>query len=231
MSSLERAKQFLAAKVAKLAIAAIPLALVAIAAAPHANAGTFRIDTNAASGGCAVLQGLGFCSASSTPVGGDPSFNWISASGNVSSSNGSLEINVGGGIVSGGFAVGDVIPVSWDFFVNSEGVEGTITPTLSYFLTGEGNPFTATLDTTTYGNQTHYTGSGQITVASTVVEGDAWGIDLQVAGDSGAFTVDIPAGQTLDYNTAVTAAPEPASLALAGVGLLSALVLKRRRKA
>jgi hypothetical protein len=222
MDSLERAKQFLAGKASKLAMAALPLAALAVTV--PAKAGTILDTTQCytysqSGGSCATVQ--------AGPTGGNSQANWIQLYGQGSafgsSGSYSLEFSPSGGYASGSFTASS-IPVSWDFFVYSSGTQ------VNYeliFAFQELNYYTYDMSGSTTGSSggTEVTGSNFINVPS---GGNAtgWNIDLSFYSSS-PFSVVVPSGSTADINPA-SATPEPATLLMTAAG--GALLLLRRKK-
>src|SRR5665213_4121278 len=238
MTSLDRAKRFMAAKATKLALTLLPLAALTVSLAPQARATTLTFF----SGSCAVLTGTGTCNnQEASAVGGNSDANWIQVFGSVAPSQGgdvSIDEN---GSASGTLVQGDVIPVSWDFFVGGSG--GTATATVGFAFSFQNNTQTQfsgiqvspgsaapfSLPITGIASGSDVKGSGSILVSGGG-SFNHYDISLDVNSAYSQFSVSIPVGSTLDLNHAPST-PEPASLALAGSGLLAALFLKRRKKA
>jgi hypothetical protein len=254
MSSLDRAKRFLAAKAVKLALTALPLAALTNVVAPSVQAGSFS-----ASAGCTVIAGSGSCAQGQIQgTGGDANFNWVALDtpSNVSSDgNGVVDLRSVGSVVSGGVYAGEIIPVSYDFFVKSVPIgggsggysSGTANAYLTFNVYGSGDPGNTystspspiEINNIAYGTEVTGTSDITITQADTLT---SFEIDLAVDGNNSQFTVYVPgpfgnapapapAPATLDLNDVPTATPEPASLTLTASGLLGALLLKRRKRA
>lgn len=236
MNLLERAKGFIAAKAAKIALTVVPLAaLTAIAAPAHAGV----IFSNSV---CSVIVGTGTCNSDEAlAIGGNPNGNWIEAftNGSINSAGGTVHLSVTGSASGGSFGIGEVIPVSWDFIVGNSGSGGTVNWSLLYQIntdTGSNNslsvsPGYSTVASGSAAVGTEVMGSGSI-IASNTNNVTGFSIDLDVSGGSGSFfNLTVPGGQTLDLNPLVGAAatPEPASFLLVGAGLV-ALSLRRKKK-
>ena len=234
MNSLERAKQFIAAKALKLAVVAVPLAAV-VMSVPLASAQPtgFQLDP---SGSCIISTGVGSCGITEvSSTGGDPNGNWIAGyTGRNAGTSGGNSVSIFfDGSAFGSVFAGEQIPISWDFFINSlNSGSGTANWSLAYSITGVGSGGTFSAGqsgSTAYG--TEVTGSDVITMENNA-NLSSYRIILSVTGEDSNFDVSIPILQTLDFNPEgqVAATPEPVSSVLAGGGLLTGLFLRRRKK-
>lgn len=243
MNSLERARKFIAGKSAKLALTVVPLAAIAFSAIPSAKAGAITFS----SGSCQVGSGSGACFAvQNANQGTDLNAPWVQvySNGVITADSGNAVSLNGGGTASGSTTTGEVIPISWDFFVNSVGnSSGSVAYSLSLGLDGSGGGFAGTSDFASIGSEV--TGSSAITIVSggsvtdfnlsLVIFGNGFPQEQQPAGfsslsESPTFSLTIPGGSTLDVNPGA-ATPEPASLLLAGAGGALLLLFKKKRRA
>jgi hypothetical protein len=232
-TSLQRAKNFLAAKASRLALAVVPLAAIAVSAVP-AHAGSIVVSgfsynscsvSDGGSGTCTITQ------ANST--GSVTSLNALQLAGTGSTSSGSLSF----GVTSAGAAgtvPGGNLPVSWYFQItdpNSDVIDWSIvaevstsSPSGSHLINPSGS-----VSSTGWVQS-----SGNISLPSGTINGYELELNLNdVTHPGGTFSVNIPAGSTIDFNntnTAGSGTPEPASLLLAGGGLASLAFLRRRKK-
>lgn len=235
MTSLERAKHFLAKKASRLALAVVPIAAVAIStssakagAVLPSNDGCFVVGSST-SGSCSSFQ--------QGAVGGNSQMNWIAMAGSGimdGSSGGSMTFVVSGSAATGSITSGS-IPVAWDFSLTDvDGVNPSVTWTVTFtalILTPTFETETFTLNGTAPTGGAPITGSGSFMVPGGTVDG--YVIELQTSS-SGEFGVSIPGESTLDFNVGSTASsvPEPATLLLApSAGVLLFLRRKRRKPA
>lgn len=185
--------------------------------------------------------------------GGDPNGNWVAlSSSTITAQSGSAGLNATGS-ASGLVVTGEVIPVSWDFFITGNGSSDTASwqlifeldgpQTINFARTGNfvGNVVagpnsaqtSASGDTSfTDGSSTEITGSGFLNIGNSFDSNPSLGsyfMSLAVSSTSNTsgFTVLVPGGATLDFNS-VTPAPEPASIMMAGIGA-GALLLARKK--
>lgn len=230
MTSLDRAKRFLAARTAKLALTAIPLAMAIPAAFGQGTTG-FSFNTNS---GCSVSPGFGTCSVGQlSSTGGNPLGNWVDifTNGLVSPSSGSLTVSTNEG-ASGTVSSTESIPVSWDFTLSPFAAEqpqttfstGTFDVSLEWFLNGTDilTKDLGTLSGGTYMGSSSFTISGGTTLSS-------YRMAMVLTNDFG-YNLNVPGGTSIDLNN-VAGTPEPASFLLTGAGLLGLLRRFRRRKA
>lgn len=228
MNSLDRAKRFLAAKASKIALAAVPLAVLTVTA-PSANAGfTMAINSQQP---CNFIDGTGSCSTTiPSATGGDPLGNWIQLAtvglGHPDAFSGSFTLHAGGA-ATGTLSAGETIPVSWDFTISPTAGSGTANWTVSFALLGVAGHGTSASGQVPYGTQV--SGTSTITIASAEANLSTWSVQLAVTAPNSNYTVDVPGANSLDLNPLV-AAPEPASLALTAAGMLSAFFFRRRKR-
>lgn len=245
MNSLERARKFIAGKSAKLALSVVPLAAIAFSAIPSAQAGAITPITFS-SGSCNVGSGSGVCvAAQNANPGTDVNSPWVQvfSSGAITpDSNKAISLS-GGGSATGSTTTGEVIPISWDFFINSGSSSGSVFYALNIGLGGSGGGFAGTQTTAAIGSEV--TGSTMITIASGgSVDDFSFSLEIfgngfpsqQPAGFSSViaeppFSLTIPGGSTLDFNPGVASpsTPEPASLLLVGAGGVLLFLKKRKR--
>jgi MYXO-CTERM domain-containing protein len=218
LTSLERAKKFLSLRVTKLAMAAMPLAAVALSVTPAkaSNVNTFNPTA------CNVNTGSGSCfQATAAQQGGDPNASWLQVWSNlIYSSAGNVVVSASGTYVGDGFVAGEIIPLSWDFQTSGT---GTFNWSLSlWFSDGSHGAGYSGGGTGPAGAEIR--GSSQIIVPTGISGNGTYNVDLFV---NGVNSVTVPGGGTLDLNPT----PEPASGLLAGLGMAAAWLLRRRRKA
>lgn len=226
MTSLARAKEFLARKAAKLALTIVPLAALTAITPPAAHAGViFSVDNCVAttlthSGGCtAAIQGL---------PGADSEFPWVSVFGSIVDNVGTSSMLDATGSASGSTVGGD-IPVSWLFSLLSTksgtadwNVSATLWDTdndvLGFFFASGSTGFNSTVS-----------GSGTMTVSPGDV--GSWEFSVSANENSGNFTytLKVPGNASIDFNPQET--PEPSSLLLGLTGGGALLLLLRRKKA
>lgn len=226
MSSLERAKRFLAQKGTKLGLATVPLAVAALHTTP-AHAGTVFVP-----GGCSIYLygGSGVCSdVQAGATGGNASANWIQlwSTAITPDPSGSITLGVTNRSASGsGFGAGDSVPVSWDLQTTGS---GTYNWTLLFQINGSSSsPSYSTSGAGTAGGP-DVTGSGAINILSSTGAPTSYTITLNVFGDVASLT--LPSASGLNLNPAGGAVPEPGSGVLAGLGMAAAWLFRRRRKA
>jgi hypothetical protein len=231
-TSLERAKRFIAQKAHKLALAAVPLAALAVSMVPaHAGSltpGTCNAFTN--------TSGSGVCFYGAAGVGGSVGdVTWMQMAGSgFTTSGGFLDFGNSGSGVGTGTIAAETIPVSWLLSVSGSNlaadpvsfflqigvlisVSGGATNEFSFFQSGSWS---------TAGNQS---GSGTFAVPSGSIVG--WDMTLSTSDSTSAYSINIPGGSTVDLNPASTATPEPGSILLMGAGGAAMLFLRRRKKA
>jgi hypothetical protein len=235
LNLLERAKIFVAAKAAKIALTVVPLAALTLIAIP-AHAGAVASVTFSP-GTCIVTPAVGTCVDSQvSPTGGNALANWIALSSNGAiNSSGSTTLTIGvNGSATGLFDTPQNIPISWDFFINNFGASGGGTGNVNWDVFFQIQTSSGNFSTDPSGNDillgsTEIKGSSSFAVGAATVTG--YTIRLTTSAPSGVtFAVTIPGAATLDLNpTGVSLAPEPSSLPLAAFGLLG-LLFRRRKK-
>jgi hypothetical protein len=238
MTSLDRAKRFLASKARTLALTAVPLATL-VAVAPPAKAGPVVFNT----GTCSATA-TGSSSVSGTPSCGNSLLvtmpngaNGLHLNGNVSAISNSGGTSFGAvldwsGAANSGSFTGSM-PVTWNFTVGftPAGIAATPIATYSWTLdfwfntrsihlqeTGSGAvsaPFQGS-DSVPFNNTFVFNWEAQLTATRTSVN----------SGETLSLTVP---NSSVDINPAV-AVPEPASLLLMTSGLGYILWRKRRRQ-
>jgi hypothetical protein len=234
MSSLQRAQQFLARKASRLALAIVPLAALTISA-PPAKAGAILAPGTCVVSGASGVSGS--CSSSQiSSIGGNNQLNWIAlaGSGSVSSEfGGTATFTASGSANSGSISAGSV-PVSWNFTLtdaeNGSFVDWTVMYTLDVLPSG------GSLQEYTYTNNnfsdtgttpTPVTGSASLAIP-TGGDVEGWEIELETFSNGTTYSVNVPAGSTLDLNPQASGAPEPATLFL--IPAAGALLFLRRKK-
>lgn len=228
MTSLDRAKRFLASKATKLALTIVPLAALTVSTPAAKASGTFS------SGSCSVIQGAGVCQLQQAGLeGGDSGFNWLEVfTTSAASPSGSNTVELKAtGSASGTFGTNEVLPLSWDFFVSSSGGSGAFTWNLVDQLTfTAGGPIALNVGNSGSFNQ-EINGSSSVTNLGDPLTLAGYSIDLTVTGSNSNFFVNIPGASTLDLNPAQqSATPEPTTMILTGGALVGAALLSRRRK-
>jgi hypothetical protein len=233
MSSLDRAKKFLASKARILALAVVPLAAVTdVAQAAPLTFSSSGCSVNSLNNG-QVASGS-FCEVN-LGTGGVDGINSIAVFGGgfvnfspFEGSNYGIEFSATGS-GDGGESPSGILPLAWDFSIG----DAFNTTNLNWYLqfifwgAGSGSYFYATSGSGTG----QFKGSTVMEIASSGI--NAWNVSLQITGDvtevlsGGGFAVDIPPGTTLDVNPVGDAVPEPSSLLLALPA--GAFLLVRRR--
>ncbi|MBZ5605252.1 MAG: PEP-CTERM sorting domain-containing protein [Acidobacteriia bacterium] len=225
MDSLKRAKDYLARKASKLALAAVPLAALAVAT-PVAHAGTLLSTPSSCFAG---TNGSGSCSVfEAGPVGGNSNLNWLQLSGTGTApvSGGFVDFFGSGGAT--GVLPGGSVPISWDFFVTSP-VSGGTNVSWGVFFALDGNfGFVSYSGSGVALTDTEITGTAFLTIPSGGNVTD-WAMSITTSGST-TYSLNVPGGASLDLNP-TSATPEPATIALtvAGSGLI--LLLRRRKRA
>lgn len=237
MTSLARAKRYLAQKASRLALAVVPLAALAVST-PQAKA--IPAGPLLTGGDCTVSGGLGSFTGSCdtaqvNATGGDGSLNWIEmfGSGSLLNSDGSggfLNFNAGDDALSTVIPSGQ-IPVGWGFSISP--VNPDLEPSLNWMVTfsiftsGGSGSFTQSGSALAGSN---VRGSGAIVFASSQdVIGWRAVLDTNTGGNAFGYSINIPGKKSLDLNQQ-TAAPEPASLLLLAPGLGALLFLRRKKR-
>ena len=242
MNLLERAKALIAEKATKIAITAVPLAALVVFA-PQAKA-TPGLQFGIPSG-CTVNFGVsGGCAASQ-----------LSAQGGLSSTNAIEGYTTSdifsdfltntvqftyGGTATGSLASAQNLPVGWDFYVNfpSGGVNWNIVfsltsntacgpcaltspPAVTYQVNPSG---TAPANS---GSADHVFGNTTLSLPAGVVFSSYQVVFTATSASN--FSITVPQGTSFDLNPVISSpTPEPASLALAAVGLAGILFRRRR---
>ena len=230
MNSLQKAKDFLAKKASKLALAAVPLA--ALAVAPPAHAGGI-LETNF---GCGVnvnttLGGSGTCSLQlGGSTGGNSNLNWMQLFGSATNGSGGLfaDFSTSGGAAMGTLPTG-LYPVSWNFMLTSTPPALGVSWNVFFDLVVGGTTYSFSQSGGATTNQT-VTGSGFINVTNA---GNLTGFNIQLnTSSNGAnYIVTIPGGGTLDLNP-LSGVPEPSTGAfmLTSIGGLALMVRRKKRQ-
>ena len=231
MNFIKKAPRLLAPGAIRLAVTVLPV-VVAIAMVPESASATgFDIST---AGGCTVTTGSGTCGFDeASSVGADANGNWVDlyTSGDVSAVNNRviLSHSENGDGASGSVFAGEVIPLSWDFFINDGGSGGSVSWTMTVDLTSQDtNLLTYSIPTQTVAVGSHVQGSALMTVAAS---GDPINFNIHlVTGGTLPFSINVPAGSTIDFNPAGgSTTPEPASLLLSGLGMAALALWKKKR--
>lgn len=248
MTSVERARRFIQARGKAIAMTIVPLAAIAIAASQPARAANVLVF---GSGGCNVTEvgvlaaPLAECSA--TPIPGfQNNANSIKLSGDsfviFAGGSGSVTFDLNGG-ANGGIPSQGVLPVSWDFTVETAQQLAATRPIqslFSYYLNyrlSSGSFSRVESGSVTSGYQcgdftcADVTGTSYIGADGPV---SSYQITLTVSGvfaPGAAMSIHIP-NNSIDLNPP-SPTPEPASMALGMSGLLGLAFagFRRRRKA
>jgi len=228
MSSLERAKRFVAQKAWRLALVVVPLAALTVSTgSAKATTLTFNPGSNCfasgdgETGSCQTVQ--------EAATGGNPAANWVAMTGSAtqsSSSGGAVNFTVSGSTNNGTIGAG-TIPVAWNFSFGQVSVtDPTVNWTLLFQLEGSVGAYFETSGSTSTGDTV--TGNGVITIPTSGTV-SLYLINL-LTSSSGEYTLTVPGSATLDLNPLAPAGvPEPATLFLLGPAA-GALLLLRRRK-
>lgn len=245
MNSLDRAKHFIAQKASRLALAAIPLAALAVSALPARatiivgatfNPSTSCVVTGSGSGTCEIYQ--------NSAIGGDSSGNWVALAGSGSQFNrsgGSLDFSASGS--ASGILPAGTLPVAWDFSINpldvcvseSKASAQTLCAlaldsldvnwNVSYqLLLNSGSLSFSQSGSGAIGSLVK--GSGAITIP-TGEDVVGYSIDLDTNADF-SYGINIPGNASIDLNPQLTSVPEPSTLLL--VPGAAALLFLRRKK-
>jgi hypothetical protein len=235
MSSLDRAKKFLASKARTLALAVVPLA----AATSTIEAAPLQLSAS----GCQVNSigsfSSGFCTTSSVNPGGVDGINWIQIFGDgyaYSFSGGSFGIQFSAfGSGDGGDSPSGLMPLAWDFTIS----DAFDTQDISYYLSFE----FFDNNSGSYFHSESGSGLGRVTGKYSLAIPNSgiisWSVNLVVQGttmngefsEGSSFFVDIPEGTTIDLNPVDATVPEPSSLLLALPGGAYILLRRRRKQA
>jgi hypothetical protein len=222
---LSQAKEFIARKASKLAMVAVPLAVLAVTV--PARAGVILNPNGTDS--CFALQSGGTCIIVSGATGGNSGMNQVLLSGMATASNlnGNFTadlLNSGSGTAnSGSLAVGSV-PVHWLFDIT--GNSNPVNWSLGFSLDLSDSTDSFTMTGTSSGGQV--SGDQAITV---LTAGNVLGYSIFLdTNSSSGYTLTVPSNATLVINSGNASAPEPASLWLmAGGGALLLLKKLKRR--
>jgi len=224
---LSQAKEFIARKASKLAMVAVPLAVLAVAV--PARASSVVLNPNGTDQ-CFAEQTGGTCIIVSGATGGNSNLNQVLLSGMATATNpnGAFTadlLNSGSGTANSGSLAAGSVPVHWLFDItgNSNPVNWSLGFSLD--LTDGTDSFSMT--GTSSGGQV--SGDAAINVSTT---GDVLGYSIFLDTNSTTgFTLTVPANATLVINSASTSAPEPASLWLMAGGGALLLLKKLKRRA
>jgi hypothetical protein len=232
MSSLDRAKKFLANKARTLALAVVPLA----AATSEIQAAPLVLSTQGVNCTVTPYQAFtnsgSFCSVTSNGIGQVDGINWVSIFGNSSVMYAGGEDNYyevsfyAQGSADQGESPSQFLPVSYDFTVGeSFGNEVISWELMIALLDASSGGYTYSVSGSGTGR---FTGAGIINFGSLPIM--RWNASLRVGAlalsNEAGFFVDIPSGSTLDLNP-VSGVPEPSTWMLALTG--GACLLLRRR--
>ena len=217
MDLLSQAKEFLARKASKLAMAAVPLAVLAIA--PSAKASSVILDPNG--NNFCYPNSSGSCVLSTNGTGGNAFMNQLILTGATVAVDGFANLsNSGSGTTNGGVIPAGSVPVSWVFQVG--GNSGLVGWSVQFELFGVANDYAFSRSGSTSGGTV--TGSGSIVIGSSDTI-NAYDIEVDTNG-SGNYSLSAP----LTLNSSSSSAPEPGSLLLMGAGGGALLLLKKRKK-
>ena len=234
MDSLQKARQFIAQKASRLALAVVPLAALTIAAIPAAAGQIAGLPTGP---DCQVFPSNleGSCyTFEQSPQGGNPNLNWIAMGGGSSFlfSGGGLTFDaIDGNSGSGSFLPSGSMAVSWDFFIEPAGLGSSQSQSVAWSVFFQldmvnSSPSFFTTGSVLPGNEV--TGQGVIIIpTSDLLQG--YEITLSTNASLGIdYAVDIPGNTSLDINPLST--PEPGTfLLMTGAGAL--LFLRRKKRA
>jgi len=214
-----QAKLFIAKQASKLAMVAVPLAVLAVAR--PAKATSVALDPSG-SDVCTSSSLSGSCILTTNPTGGNPFMNQVVLTGTSNSSGGSAFLDMPSSTTNGGTLPIGNVPVSWDFAISGlrggQTVEWDVRFNLYY---GDGFDFTFFSSGTT--------GNGEVTGGASISITAAEAINgyfiLVEAGNEGTnFTLSAP----LTVNSS-SSAPEPGSMFLMGAGGAALLVVRRKK--
>ena len=224
MDLLNQAKEFIARKASKLAMAAVPLGV--LAAAGTAKATTVVLDPNypGQTADYCYPYDTGSCTLTTNATGGNSFLNQVVLTGSATTNSGGQTLyaglgNSGSGTSNGGLLTGNV-PVSWVFAVN--GNSGAVGWSVDFWLVYSGGEYSFSTSGSTSGGQV--TGSGSISVPTPEAI-TAYGINITASGSS-SFTLTAPL--TLN-STPASSAPEPGALLLMGAGGAALLLVRKKR--
>jgi hypothetical protein len=224
---LSQAKEFIARKASKLAMVALPLAVLAVTVPARAGAilnpnGTDTCLSEPASGGS--------CTIVATATGANSNLNQIQMSGFVTAFgvNGDFVANIlnsGSGTADGGSLAAGSVPVNWLFNIGSN--TGTVNWDVGFALfLGNQTVDLFSMSGSSSGGQVAGSGMINVPIAAAV---DGYSISLDTSSLSG-YTLNVPADATLVINSSNTSTPEPASLLLMAAGGGAMLLLKKRKQ-
>jgi hypothetical protein len=235
MSSLDRAKQFLQNKTRTLALSVVPFAAL-VALTPPAKATTVVFNpatptlTASSPSGSLVTSNL-----SSVALAVFNGVSGVAGSGNGTLTNGSsgswtISFDMAGS--ANGVSMAAPIPVDWLFNFTSS-TNSSFPWALTLNLNGSPVTLTPSPDPVSgvmFGPDSHQvSGTALIPLQEGLI--NSYDLLLKISDSSvttGTFTLDVPAGSTLDINP-VGAAPEPSAFFLAAPAL-GLLLLRLRQK-
>jgi len=241
MNLLQRAKALIAEKATKIAIAVVPLAALVVFA-PQAKATTSLtfgttpscIINAGISGGCAAKQLLAQGGLSSTNA-----IEGYTTADIFSDFSNTIQFTYGS-TASGSLASAQNLPVAWDFYVTSP--SGGVNWNIVFSLTSNtscGPCALAAPPVVTYQVNPSGTAPANSSAADHVFGSTTFALPAGVlfssyqvvfkATSTSSFFINVPQGTSLDFNPVISSpSPEPASLALAAVGLAGILFRRRR---
>ncbi len=185
------------------------------------------------SDGCKVTQsvGTGTCTlVQQQPIGANPNLNWVqffgSGTGTPDREVGTFVEFLADGAASGTLPAGS-IPVSWDFILSSDSRDATV----GWFMIFDVRFFDSQNRLTAFqleeegtsAANTEVKGMDSLVVPSQI-ELVEWTMQLTAQTEGVPFSVQVPAGSTLDFNPT----PEPATVVLTGAVLAGLLIVKRK---
>jgi hypothetical protein len=224
---LSQAKEFIARKASKLAMVAVPLAVLAVTV--PARASTVVLNPNGTDT-CSSLQSGGTCIIVSAATGGNSGMNQVLLSGMAvaSNPNGNFTadlLNSGGGTANSGLLAVGSVPVHWLFDIT-----GNSNP-VNWFVGFSLNLSDGTDSFTTSGTSSGGQVSGDAAI-SVLTAGNVLGYTIFLDTNSTTgYTLTVPANATLVINSGNSSAPEPASLWLMAGGGALLLLKKLKRRA
>lgn len=239
MSSLEKARQFAARKLTKLALAVVPLAAMVVSeGSAKATPLTFNPSSSGSfyGGDFGTFFSSGSTFGSNSITASNPNATAVTIFGSQNifqSGGGQISYSFGAsGTASGVFddAVGP-IPYSYDFTLDSQFPADT----LSWILTLN---FDSTQVVNLSGLRNNgqlsqqFTGSGFIAPTNSTISSYRFQLTVSLNTPSDSYVnIYIPAGTSLDLNFAPTSAvPEPGSAVLLVSAAGGILLLRRRKK-
>ena len=186
---------------------------------------------------CTLDQATGSCSVTQVAsTGGNAAGNWLglSSDGPIVPLAGASEfgIRVEDGVASGNVLQNEIIPVSWDFFINP--INGAPAETLDWsfefdlFGQQSGEFMSFNSGTSHYGSEVR--GSATLTLDSNDIL-TGYNIFFTADGEDDRFSITIPGSATLDINSAPPiSTPEPSDALLAASGVFASLFLRRQKR-